>query len=55
MAGQEEKKSLWNSPGEKYVAYGYLTIVIVLFGWHVVDKIVKFSKVSETFPTWQLM
>lgn len=55
MARQEKDDSPWSSTGEKYVAYGYLTIVTVLFGWHMVDKIIKFSEVSETFPTWQLM
>ncbi len=55
MVEQEENDSSWKSPGEKYVTYGYLTIVIVLFGWHMVDKITKFSEVAEAFPTWQLM
>lgn len=53
MTKQEDKK--WESRSEKYVAYGFMTIVIVLFALHIIDKIVKFSKVSETFPTWQLM
>ncbi len=53
MTRQENKN--WKSTSEKYVVYGYLAIVTVLFGWHMVDKIIKFSEVSEAFPTWQLM
>ena len=45
---RKERMQMW-------LAYSFAGYATFMLGWHIIDKIVKFSTVSEQFPTYQFM